>query len=300
MSRHILQERNINTTPPGARFLPQNQDATNPGKPLPDIYFAPYSGYTGISIDENGSSANYHSLQLQANRRFSRTIQFGAAYTWSRSMDYTSGDWGIVSQYTNRRVWNYGPSDFDMTQVLTLNWVWDAPKATSLLRNRVVGMAFDGWRLSGVATFTTGQPADVGYNTVDGTDITGGGDGSRVVLLGDARIPSSERTFNRWFDTSAFGRPAQGTIGNLQRNYLRKPGTNNFDLSILKDFGLAKEKAKLQIRWEMYNAFNHTQFSGFGSSARFDAAGNQVNTAFGQLSSARQPRFMQASLRLLF
>jgi hypothetical protein len=50
----------------------------------------------------------------------------------------------------------------------------------------------------------------------------------------------------------------------------------------------------------MYNAFNHTQFQGVDSTARFDPAGNQVNARFGQLISARFPRVMQAGLHLYF
>ena len=50
----------------------------------------------------------------------------------------------------------------------------------------------------------------------------------------------------------------------------------------------------------MYNAFNHTQFSGVDGAARFDPQGNQGNTRFGQVISTRSPRVMQASLRFTF
>jgi hypothetical protein len=57
----------------------------------------------------------------------------------------------------------------------------------------------------------------------------------------------------------------------------------------------------MQFRWEMYNIFNHTQFSAFDSAARFDpATGQQVNPSFGQFTAARQPRRMQFGLRLSF
>jgi hypothetical protein len=50
----------------------------------------------------------------------------------------------------------------------------------------------------------------------------------------------------------------------------------------------------------MYNAFNHTQFSDVDSTARFDVQGRQVNTRFGEVIGARNPRRMQASLRFTF
>ena len=50
----------------------------------------------------------------------------------------------------------------------------------------------------------------------------------------------------------------------------------------------------------MYNAFNHTQFSGVDATARFDPQGRQVNARFGELTAARGARIMQLALRLYF
>ena len=80
----------------------------------------------------------------------------------------------------------------------------------------------------------------------------------------------------------------------------RGPGINNWDISLFKKFPLKGEARFILFRWEMYNAFNHTQFAGVDSTARFDPQGNQGNTRFGQLISTRSPRVMQASLRLTF
>jgi hypothetical protein len=93
--------------------------------------------------------------------------------------------------------------------------------------------------------------------------------------------------------------PAVGTIGNAARTNLRGPGFSNLDTAVFKSFPV-KEILRFQFRWELYNALNNTQFSGVNTAARFDAQGNQVNTLFGQLSSARPARIMQLSLRLYF
>jgi hypothetical protein len=61
-----------------------------------------------------------------------------------------------------------------------------------------------------------------------------------------------------------------------------------------------KERAAFQLRWELHNAFNHTQWSSVNATARFNAQGKQVNTLFGAITGARTPRVMQGSLRFQF
>ena len=92
-----------------------------------------------------------------------------------------------------------------------------------------------------------------------------------------------------------------GTFGNAAKYLIRGPGINNWDISIFKNWALGREGARrLQFRWEMYNAFNHTQFSGFDTGARFDAQGRQVNARFGEFSSHREARRIQAALKAYF
>ncbi|HYO84043.1 MAG TPA: hypothetical protein VES20_21750 [Bryobacteraceae bacterium] len=57
---------------------------------------------------------------------------------------------------------------------------------------------------------------------------------------------------------------------------------------------------RAQLRGEFYNAFNHTQWSGLDTTARFDAQGRQVNTQFGQVISTRPGRRIQLALRIMF
>ena len=76
---------------------------------------------------------------------------------------------------------------------------------------------------------------------------------------------------------------------------------NNVDLALVKRFAVKSEKRYFQLRWEAYNGFNHTQYAGINTSARYDlTSGQQVNPLFGQVSSTRSPRVMQGSLRFTF
>jgi hypothetical protein len=60
------------------------------------------------------------------------------------------------------------------------------------------------------------------------------------------------------------------------------------------------EKRYIELRWEAYNAFNHTQYASINAAARFTPAGVQSNTLFGEVVSTRTPRVMQGSLRFTF
>jgi hypothetical protein len=96
--------------------------------------------------------------------------------------------------------------------------------------------------------------------------------------------------------------PETGTIGRSSRYPIRGPRNTNWDLTVFKNFPI-REAVRLQFRCELYNAFNHTQFTAIDTAARFDprAPGNpQVNARFGEFTAARNPRIIQLALRLYF
>jgi hypothetical protein len=302
VGRHLTDSRDLGLIPYGTRFLPQNADPTNTKVPLPDKFFNPIPGYTSVNYLENAVTSSYDSLQVTANRRFTRGLQFGASYTWSKAMDYADYDFpGTIATYRPIRVWNYGKStSFDQTHNLGINFIYDLPSAAKRSSNSVARLVLNDWQFAGFTAFASGIPTGISYTLVDGADITGGGDGGRVVVTGKAPLSAGSRSFNEWFNTSVFARPAKGDYGNAPKDVFRQPGINNWDLSLFKNIPIGKESRFLQLRWEMYNAFNHTQFASANNAARFDALGNQVNGAFGQVISTRTPRVCQAALRFTF
>lgn len=300
LSRHLIQQQDLNTLPYGARFLPQNADPSAPSRPLPDVFLRPYPGYGSLAYIENSGSSNYNGLQVGLNRRFSHGVLFGVAYTWSKTLGYGSLDFDSLPRYRPRRVWTYGPTFFDQTHMFVVNYVWALPKLSAVLPNPVIRHLFDNWELSGVTNFSSGLPQGISLATTDGADITGGGDGERTVILGPVQLDTGRRSFSRWFNTDAFARPAKGDPGNAPLRPYRGPGVNNWDLSLVKKFPLKSESRSLQFQCEMFNAFNHTQFQSVDGTARFDPSGKQVNGRFGQVIATRAPRVIQLSLRLEF
>jgi hypothetical protein len=299
VGRHLLQNRNLNTLPYGTRFQPWAQDPTSPGRPLPDTFLVPYTGYQAISALENSGISNYNSLQVTANRRFSRGFQFGGAWTYSKTMNYSDGP-ANMPVYRDAHSFLYGKAGFDQTHILVLNFTYDVPKLGRLIPNSFGRALLDNWQLAGFGSMASGFPSGVGFTTVDNADITGGGDGNRINVNGVAQLPFGERSYSRWFDPTVFSRPARGDLGNAPKDVYRGPGMNSWDISVFKNFPVFSEFRLLQFRAEFYNIFNHTQFSSVDSTARFDAAGNQINTRLGQVTGARSPRVIQLALSFKF
>lgn len=297
LGRNLSQTRNINQLPYGIRFLPSSQDPSRPaGTPLTDQFLRPMPGYNNIDYRESSGSSNYHALQVSANRRYANGLQAGVAYTYSKTMDYTG-----LPVYRDYRQWSYGKADFDQTHVMVINYTYDIPGLSKLVSNVVTRAVLDNWQVSGITTFASGTPLGVSLTTTNGLDLTGGGDGQRANITGDPRIPHSERGITGMFDTSVVALPQRGDAGNAPKDVFRGPGLINSDVTLFKNFPLRSEQRALQLRWEVYNIFNHTNFTSVDNTARFDpATGGQVNARFGQPTAARNPRLMQVSLRFSF
>jgi len=105
-----------------------------------------------------------------------------------------------------------------------------------------------------------------------------------------------------WFNTAAFAQPAGGVVGNAGRNILRGPGLNNWDVSLFKNISI-RERVRLQMRLESFNAFNHTQWQGpnhFCAGATPADSCTSSSPQFGQITSANPGRINQVGLKLLF
>jgi hypothetical protein len=104
------------------------------------------------------------------------------------------------------------------------------------------------------------------------TDFTGGDINARPVLLCDPnKLVGSKDSSGQAYaiNPACFGKPGSaGNIGNLARNFIRQPPTFNNDLAFFKNIKLG-EKREIQLRWEVYNIFNHTNFSDINGSMTF-------------------------------
>ncbi len=300
VQRNNPYEINIDEVPYGAEFLPQNQFL---GTPLPTEFYDPYPGYSSISDENWGDSGNYNSLQVTFNRKFGQRLSYGISYTWSKTMNDNRSTTYLPSSVT------YGPTGFSMPNRLTADWVYNLPKASQHWNNFFSRGVLDNWEVSGIASFISGEPESVDLGTTNGENMTGGGDANQVIVTGNAVLPKSQRTFDRYFNTSVFALPSVYAPGDpLTAKYLGTgwtrefygPGVNDWDLSFMKNIPIT-ERVTGQLRLDMFNAFNHPSFNGVDTSADFNpATGQQVNTGMGQITSDMGPRVMQLSVRFSF
>src|SRR5262249_8559272 len=207
---------------------------------------------------------------------------------------------------------NYGPLDFDRRHTFSVNFVYELPHANA---GPLAEAVLNGWQLSGVYRWQTGQPYTVGFNipgisayTLTGTQQL---EGARVVITGDPGSGWSGDPY-RQFNTAAFTTPQPGSIGlESGRNYMNRAPANNLDLSVAKRFAFGGGR-RLEIRIDAFNALNKTQLLAVNTTLvvrsltdptptnlPFDAAGNLVNpTGFGAITSVRPPPHVQLLARV--
>ncbi len=313
LGRHLSAQQNLNAIPAGTTQNASSLDPSNPGNALASQYLRPYIGYGDILYYDYIANSSYHSLQVMLNRRFTKHVSGGLAYTWSKAMDYADNDTTNLSTLVSPRVWNYGMAGYDRTHILKGNWIWELPSGSRLLPDRkglsvVTKSLLDGWQISGILTMVSGAPQGVSLSLNSGSSANWSGsptDGARPNLIGDPTLPKDQRTFSQYFNIAAFGLPAAGTLGNAAKYVLRGPGRNNFDISLFKNFRVG-ERFRAQFRAESYNTFNHTQFSGLDLAAKFDNVttsstyGALTSPTFGNLTSAQLARRMQMALKVTF
>jgi hypothetical protein len=320
-TRNLEIVADINAVPDGARYVdqnPQNANPQNPSTALPAEFLRPYRGYQNINFREHGGTSDYHGLQVQVNRRYIRGLQFSAAYTFGKTLGVADEDEGGYSTARPLDDWFRAPYASSQAHNLVFNYTWDLPNASRAWDNAFVRAVLGNWQLSGENAFVSGDWSPVFLATTDNFDFTGGDGGAgtnvappnggdvRVVrprIVGDAMSGNRNAAPGQpgsWLNIDAFARPSgRGDYGDASRTVFQLPGIINWNISFFKNFPLGGSK-RLQFRWEIYNLLNHTQFSTLDNTARFDAAGAQVNSAFGKATAARNPRIMQGAIRFTF
>jgi len=230
-------------------------------------------------------------------------VQIQGAYTWSHSLDNASDPLDAASgnRTLPRNSFNlnaeYGNSDFDVRQRLSINFVYqpNIGRGRAYLNQGIAGRIMEGWALSGITTFQTGQPYDIfGYRDSQHTGLS-----DRPAVVGSAAIPANHPRIQTGPPLSAFALSPYDQASNLSRNRFFGPGVNNWNVALLKDQAIT-ERVKLQLRFEFYNLFNRVQFgqpdNAIGDTGTFGLSSSQL----GQPDGTTGARQIQFALKLLF
>jgi Carboxypeptidase regulatory-like domain/TonB-dependent Receptor Plug Domain len=297
----------------GRRGLHQQREA-DINQPLPSVvaaapagtnldYLRPYKGYNSIRETDNVASSRYNSLQVSWNRRLTKGLLFGAAYTLSKSSDDGSNQRDIIpNTYDAHGLW--AASDFDTRHVLIVNYLYELP----LFRDnkKLVGKTLGGWQLSGIFQAQSGTPIQIGRNqdyagvgqdgSMNGSSIQYWAyDGSSINYTKQLAYNGANQA-NYWFTpvTGQFTAPPAGTFVNTNpaRNVIYNPGFNNWNMGLFKKFTV-HEAINFQFRAEAFDVFNHPNWSGAGT--------DPTTNTFGKITGkSGDVRNLQLSLRFQF
>jgi len=160
-----------------------------------------------------------------------------------------------------------------------------------------------GWQVGSIVRAQSGLPFSVVLNNDRGgsqTDTTGLALGQGPNLIGgpDCLSQTNPGDPNRYIKTECFAFPAKGTLGNVGRNTLTRPGITTMDFSLFKNFQTT-ENVKTQFRMEAFNVLNHTNF-GVPNGVIFDSAGNVPSAAGKITSTSTDSRRIQVGLKVSF
>jgi len=141
------------------------------------------------------------------------------------------------------------------------------------------------------------------------TSFTGGAAPSYPNLIGQPVYQDIRKSNGIYLTPKNFIAPPFGQFGTLARNAFHGPGLNNFDLGLIKNLAVT-ERLRVQVRTELFNAFNHAQFAFAGSTLASSIAAPPAGSTtpaiqyvdasqFGRVA-ARAPRIVQFGLKLIW
>ncbi|MGH9629487.1 MAG: hypothetical protein ACRD7E_14290, partial [Bryobacteraceae bacterium] len=263
----------------------------------------PYPRFNAASLVQAGGSSTYHGLTIQADRRLSNGLWFNVNYNWAKALtdvNLRSYAGGIQQNQYARYLERADDTNLRRHQ-LRFSYLFDLPFGRGRRFGggmpRAVDFILGGWQLAGITTMVTGQRLSPAYSNSDpaNTNQVSG----RPDRIGDGNLDSGQmrgliRSRLPIFDSSAFVLPAagRGFYGNSARYILTGPGESTWNTGLHKNWKLGGERAQMQFRWEMFNAFNRPNFN--------NPATNIQSGDFGLVTAAQAGRSMLFGLRLDF
>lgn len=243
--------------------------------------------------------SDYNAGYLKYEKRLSGGLQLSLAYTFAKEMD-SGGQGGVgvgggnsgQNQYNRRADRELAVND--VRHHFIGNYVWQLPIGRGRhlnVRNALLDGIVGGWQVNGITTFQTGMPYTIATSG-DIANVATGGQRANATGLAAAKLnPRTNGLLG--LNRAAYSIPTKFTFGNAGEDTQPGFGVNNWDFSAIKNFLIPRfgETSRLQVRFEFFNVFNHTQFVN-------PAATITVPATFGIVTSTNPPRIGQIAAKL--
>ena len=269
------------------RTLPANVPLPGSGQIQPR---RPNPNFGEFSIVTGSGSTLMHAMNVDVRKRYDAGFSLQSGFTWVRRFtDLFSGD---PQNPRNLRA-ERAPSTWYPNKRFYANYILDLPvgkgKAVSTGWAGKLGWVFDGWRLSGITSIQTGDP----FHPILSGDFNNDGlTRDRPDRIGSGTLDPSVRSIDQWFAVDDFALPPALGFGTSGRNILQEPGEHTWDISIIKRSQVSDNGDQIELRVQLFNAFNHTNFERpdrtFGT------------TTFGQVFGAKDAREIEIALKYTF
>ena len=276
---------------------------------------SPFPYYNQVTVqDVHLGSSVYDALILSIEKRLSGGFVLLSSYTFSKSISNgvagSANNAGTLqvqapaSQTSAGEIYQDGLYNLRASRTIDSDdtpyrWVtslvYELPFGTAKRwnpSNRVLKTFVSGWQVNSVISFEGGLPLLItGANNFIATRPNSTGVNAKL----------SNPTIQEWFNTEAFVNPPNWTFGNVSPTLpnVRTPGVRNIDLSLSK-MTTIRERVKLQIRGEAFDAFNHPNFLPPNTTFVPGTNGFNSSSTFGEITSDRGPRVVQVAMKLIF
>jgi Carboxypeptidase regulatory-like domain/TonB-dependent Receptor Plug Domain len=307
-SLHVAGSVEFNQARLASPANPVNGETTNTVNNV--IQRVPYAGIApGSLLSKTAFQANYNALQASVTKQLSRGLQLLGSYTWSRTLDETSGSsgnqvfelWLLTNNQLNPRQ-NYGPTDFDRTHRAVFSFTYDLPGIRNY--STTLRALTSNWQAAGILVAQSGTPItilDPGAGTVYGNysfENRAQLSGRPIATSGSLRSRALGHYLNAAAFTSAPMAPngvsaGDTDFGNSGVGVVRGPGQRNIDFALERSLRIT-EAHSIHLRAEFFNLTNTPNFA------------NPLNLlgtgeAFGKITAkSNNPRIVQVALKYQF
>jgi Carboxypeptidase regulatory-like domain len=276
-----------------------------------------------IRLNATVGIANYNALQVSAQQRLSRGLDFLMNYTWSKCLTNNQGYYGRYGDITpnqasadvafQQNVYainaDYGLCDHDVEHDFNGFLTYDLPfgrhRAYGSNVNGAVNAILGDWQVNTAFTVHGGFPISM----LDWAGDPGTGSFQpRPDCVSPTRAtpyqeaPASVGGGYYWFDPTTMANPPAGQFGNCGVSTERGPGLAQVDIGLSKFFPIT-EKSNLEFRAEAINAFNTPIFTVAGYSidvVGFNPNGSVATPNTGLVNTSQGARNLQFGLKYNF